>query len=235
MDVLRRDIASFLLEYVDDILAIVTGLSDLSPSHSHTPTEIEDRGRKSHIPSVTTVPREVTLASGDRQARRRPIAVREGQTKKTVPLTAVTIEETTVADASLTHCTPNNVGDSRLDNRSAPVGGRDSTTDSLPEGGSTLGRSAPNTTEIAEAFPTTATRKGSTPNMVKSRGSTRDVTICKPSVTVKSDKTRKQAAPLIHEQHQATAVLCHKCGRRYQPDVDGYLRHHPRFCRSRRY
>ena len=111
MDVLRREVNRFLLKSVEDLLTIETVISGLSSSHSHTPTEKEYRGRKSHIPSVTTVPRADTLASGDRQARRRHTAVREGQTKKTIPLPAVTPEKTIVADAGLFHRTPNNVED----------------------------------------------------------------------------------------------------------------------------
>ena len=213
MDDLRRDTIRLLLQSADDLLLNDAVVLRKSSSHSHTPTETEDRGQKSHIPSVTTVPREVPLISDDRQARRRPIAVREGQTKKTFPLPATATEKTIVADASLSHNTPNNVGGARLDNRSTPAAERGSIADSL-SGEEAVG--------------------SATPNMVKSRGSTQDVTICEPTVTVKSDKPRKQVAPFRHGQYQPTAVLCYKCGRRYQPDVDGYLQHHPRFCRSRR-
>ena len=82
MDVLRREVNRFLLKSVEDLLTIEPVISGLSSSHLHTPTEKEGRGRKSHIPPVTTVPRADTLAFGGRQARRRHTAVREGQTKK---------------------------------------------------------------------------------------------------------------------------------------------------------
>ena len=224
MDVLRREVNRFLLKSVEDLLTTETVISGLSSSHSYTPTEKEYRGRKGHIPSVTTVPRADTLASGDRQARRRLTAVREGQTEKTI-----------VADAGLFHRTPYNVEDTRLDNRLTPVNGRDSVADSRPREEARSKAVAPNTAETAGTSPTAAIHKGTSPNMVQSRGSTQDVTICDPTVTVKSDKRRKQGAPPLHDQYPATAVLCHKCGRRYPPDVHGYLRHHPRFCRGRRY
>ena len=132
MDVLRRDTIKHLLRFIDDILLAETGVLGKSTSHSHTPTETEGRGRKSHTPSVTTVPREVTLTSNDRQARQKHIAVREERKKKTFPLPAGATEKTTVADASQLHNTPNTVDDTRLDDRATQAAERGSIACSPP-------------------------------------------------------------------------------------------------------
>ena len=77
MDVLRLNGLRDLVILLDEFDLNNLGLEDVTASHSNTPEKTGERGRKSHMPTVTTVPREERSNSGDRQARRRPIAVRD--------------------------------------------------------------------------------------------------------------------------------------------------------------
>ena len=70
MDVLRLNSLRHLIVVLDNF-----DLEGNPASDTHTPDQTEERGRKSHIPTVTTVPREERSQSDERQARRRPIAV----------------------------------------------------------------------------------------------------------------------------------------------------------------
>ena len=65
MDVLSACTLKDLLVAVDEIGLRYEITSDRTP-----PRQTKKRGRKRHIPSVTTVPRARDLVSGDRQARR---------------------------------------------------------------------------------------------------------------------------------------------------------------------
>ena len=97
------------------------GLDGEDTSHSSPPEQTEERGRKSHIPSVTTVPRETRATSGDRQARRRPIAVPDEKEATPGSSPATTNTPTTAAEAGQVHDTPNPVEDSRSGDRSTPA------------------------------------------------------------------------------------------------------------------
>ena len=125
MDVLRHNGLRHLVILLDEIDLSNLGLEDETASHTHTPEKTEERGRKSHIPTVTTVPREELSESGDRQARRRPIAVRDEKEETIDPSPAATNETTTEAEAGQIHDTPNPVVDSRSDDCSSPAATQD--------------------------------------------------------------------------------------------------------------
>ena len=228
MDVLRHEGIKQIVVLLSDLDLNDFGLEDEVASYLHTPEETKDRGRKSHIPSVTTVPREGTVLSSDSQARWRPIAVRDAKWKTTDPLPAATSGVTTEAETSQTHSTPNSVGGTRSDDRSSPAAGQGSKLCSQPG---------------AEVKP-------SPPDMVESRSSTQDVT--GPSVAAKSDRNKtipaeaekKQtldkpkpqvSATIKYQNFKPDPVQCHRCKKRRYPDADGYTRHNPRYCPGRKY
>ena len=102
MDVLPLNGLRQLIAVLDNF-----DLDDNPASHIDTPEQTEERGRKSHIPTVTTVPREDRAPSGDRQARRRPIAVLDEKEETPGSSPAATNETTTEAEAGQIHDTPN--------------------------------------------------------------------------------------------------------------------------------
>ena len=132
MDVLRHNGIRQIFVLLDDLDLSNLGLEEEATSHSDTPEETTERGRKTHIPPVTTVPWEGSPLSGDRQARRRPIAVREVKKKTIDPSPAATNGETTEAEAGQTHDTPNTVEGARSDDRSSPAAGQGSIASSRP-------------------------------------------------------------------------------------------------------
>ena len=121
MDVLRRNGLRHLVVLLDEIDLSNLGLEEETTSHTDTPEKTKERGRKSHIPSVTTVPREELPESADRQARRRPIAVRDEKDETKYPSPAATNETTTEAEVSRIRDTPNPAVDSRSDDCSSPA------------------------------------------------------------------------------------------------------------------
>ena len=121
MDVLRHEGIKRIIVLLSDLDLNDLGLEDEVASHLHTPEETKERGWKSHIPSVTTVPREGAFISSDRQACWRPIAVRDVKKKTTDPSPDATDGETTEAETSQTHDTHNTVEGARSDDRSSPA------------------------------------------------------------------------------------------------------------------
>ena len=109
MDVLRHNGIRQIVVLLDQLALNNLGLEEEVTSYTITPVETKERGRKSHIPSVTTVPREDAPLSGDRQARWRPIAVRDEKKKTIDPSPAVTDGKTTEAESGQIHDTPNTV------------------------------------------------------------------------------------------------------------------------------
>ena len=210
MDVLRRNTIKQILRLLDDLVLSDIGFEEEAASHTITPEETKERGRKSHIPPVTTVPREGSPSSSDRQARWKPIAAREEEKKTTDPSPAATNGETTEAEAGQTHDTPNTVEGARSDDRSSPAAGQGSIPSSRPG---------------VEA-------RGQPPDMVESQSSTQDVT--EPSVAAKSDSNKtiradieeKQtldkpksqvSATITYKNFKPNPVQCHRCKKRRQP------------------
>ena len=228
MDVLRHNGIRQIVVLLDVLDLNNLGLEEEVTSYTITPVETKERGRKSHIPSVTTVPREDSPISGDRQARRRPIAVRDEKKKTIDPLPAVTDEKTTEAESGQIHDTPNTVEGAHSDDRSSSAA-----------------------TQGSEADPRLGVGTGNeAPDKVESQSSTHDVTA--PSVvlvtaakTVSNKTTRAEAEEkktLDKTKSQVTATItyknftpqtpvdCHRCKKRRLPDVEQYTRHNPRFC-----
>ena len=74
MDSFQANKLKKILLLIDDL-----GLEDETASHTSPPDQTKRRARKSHIPSVTTVPREERFSSVDRQALRNPSADQDGK------------------------------------------------------------------------------------------------------------------------------------------------------------
>ena len=206
MDVFRHDGIKQIIVLLSDLDLNDFGLEDEATSHLHTPEETKERGWESHIPPVTTVPREGALLSSDRQARWRPIAVREVKKKTTDPSPAATNGETTEAEASQIHDTPNTVEGARSDDRSSPAAEQGSKVCSHP--GVETKAQPPDMVAIRSSTqdvsaPSVATTNNiisgiQPPDMVKSRSSTQDVT--GPSVAAKSDKNKTMHADVEEKQ-----------------------------------
>ena len=71
---------SFPICTLRELLIVINdlGLEHGTTSNTSPPKQTKDRGQKSHIPSVTTVPRETVMPSGDSQAHRKPSASTDG-------------------------------------------------------------------------------------------------------------------------------------------------------------
>ena len=117
MDLFHINRIRELLLIIDDL-----GLEDEIASHSSPPDQTKRRGRKRHIPPVTTVSRETRAPSGDSQAHRRPIAVPDE--KEVIPGSSpvTTSAPMTEADAGQVRDTPNLVETPRPGNNSTPAG-----------------------------------------------------------------------------------------------------------------
>ena len=115
MDLLNLHRLRNLLIIIDEL-----GLVDETASHSPPSDQTEQRGWKSHIPSVTTVPRETRAPSGDGQARPRPIAVPDEKEATPGSSPVMASAPTTEADAGQVHDTLNPVETPCPGNRSKP-------------------------------------------------------------------------------------------------------------------
>ena len=148
MDVLRHNGIRQIVALLDELDLNNLGLEEEATSYTITPEETKERRRKSHIPPVTTVPREDSPISGARQARRRPIAVREEKKETIDPSPAATNEKTTKAEAGQIHDTPNTVEGARSDDRSSPAAEQGSK--ASPRPGVGAGNEAPDNNIISK-------------------------------------------------------------------------------------
>ena len=101
---------SFCVNKLKEILLIIDdlGLEDETTFHTSPQNKTKRRGRKSHVPPVTTVPRKTRGLSGDRQAHQNSRAEQDGKEAPPHSPRVTASPPSAEADSGQTRRAPNN-------------------------------------------------------------------------------------------------------------------------------